>query len=176
MRDMGYVEGTPAAICQEALDAIKALWSKKHNEYINNYQALHLAGIKVGGASDDDQHISLQHYEHQYRHQDNPTRVSRGVVWHGWVRNTVDSVDSRGKIKYSHKYHPLQSLYNSVEVVTGTKLVKDWVDILDVGHLDHYRNGCKREVKEFADLQSRILEQREQESLTEKQQEVRDSE
>lgn len=159
MRDMGYVEGTPAAICDTALQTLKVLYFKKYGEELSDEQALHVAGIKVKGSDNKDTHISLQSYPHKFRHQDNPSRVSEEVVHHGWVRKQVDKVLPCGKIVYSDKDHPLQSLYFHVEVVTGTLLAKAWDNILNVGSLDDFRKGTKRDVKEFEQLQEKVISQ-----------------
>ena len=159
MRDMGYVEGTRAAICDTALQTLKVLYFKKYGEELNDEQALHVAGIKVKGSGKSDNHVSLQKFSHKFRHQDNPSRISEEMVYHGWVRNQVKEVLPSGEIIYSDKVHPLQSLYYHVEVVTGTMLAKAWEDILTVGDLDDFRKGTKRDIKEFEETQEKVLSQ-----------------
>ena len=159
MKDMGYVEGTPAAICDTALQTLKVLYFKKYGEELTDEQALHVAGIKVKGSGKSDNHVSLQKYSHKFRHQDNPSRISEEIVHHGWVRNEVKEVLPCGKIIYSDKIHPLQSLYYHVEVVTGTELAKAWDNILTVGDIDDFRKGTKRDVKEFEDTQQKVISQ-----------------
>lgn len=159
MKDMGYVEGTPAAICDTALQTLKVLYFKKYGDELSDEQALHVAGIKVKGSGKSDNHVSLQSYSHKFRHQDNPARISEEVVHHGWVRKQVKEVLPCGSIVYSHEDHPLQSLYHHVEVVTGTMLAKAWDNILTVGNLDDFRKGTKRDVKEFGDLQQKVISQ-----------------
>ena len=159
MRDMGYVEGTPAAICQTALEALKVMYFKKFGQQLSDKQALFVAGIHVEGGKDADQHVSLESYVHKFRHQDNPSKVSEELVHHGWVRKQVEGVDANGKIIYSDKDHPLQSLYFNIEVVTGTMVPLAFTDILEVGVIDDYRKGNKRDEVEFIDVQQKVVYQ-----------------
>ena len=159
MRDMGYVEGTPAAICDTALQTLKVLYFKKYGEELTDEQALHVAGIKVKGSGKNDNHVSLQKYSHKFRHQDYPSRISEEIVHHGWVRNQVKEVLPCGEIIYSDKPHPLQSLYYHKEVVTGTELAAAWEDILTIGDIDDFRKGTKRDVKEFEETQQKVISQ-----------------
>jgi hypothetical protein len=146
MRTMGYQEGTAAGISQEALDKFKGLYKQKFNEEILDYQALWFCGFIVDGTA------SLSQSEHLYRHQKQPSKVTTGKVWHGWVRNSVDvlnPLNSRGIINYTKQYHPLQSLYFNCEVVTGDILPDNSLDILDIGCAKVYKNAQSREIKEL---------------------------
>lgn len=148
MRDMGYLEGTPCCITQEVLERVKKVFFNKYEMTMTDKQALWMCGFIV-----DDHNVSLFVQNQLYRHQTKPHMVSEGMVWHGWVRNEVDTVnpiDHKGRIRYTNKYHHMQPIYFSCETVTGDMITEDFVmNILDVGDEREYTRGLGREMREL---------------------------
>lgn len=142
MRDMGYLEGFPCAITQEALNQVKDKMLSRYEMELSDYQALWLCGFVVDGTA------SLTIMENIYRQQTQPSKVKSGEVWRGWVRNEVNvknPIDSKGRIVYTNKLHHLQPLYFSCEIVTGDVITDDIMDILEIGSLQEYNKERKIE-------------------------------
>lgn len=145
--NMGYIEGTPCCLSDEALQQLKQKFLVKYDQYLSDKQALWLAGFIVDGKA------SLMKQEHIYRHQTKPYLTSHGFVWHGWVRNEIDvldPIDHKGQIRYSHKYHHMQPIYFKCETVTGDMITEELVtNILDIGDTFEYVRAMGREMREY---------------------------
>ena len=129
-----------AAITEDAVQKFQHLYQNKHNIEIDKTQALWLLGFHTG------KEVELR--KHLVRSQICKHKVFDTWVYHGFVRNTlqtqkVDShtvpmVDDKGKLCYTNTLHPLHSLYEQVEVVTGDVIPENIVDILTIGNIQSY--------------------------------------
>lgn len=54
-----------------------------------------------------------------YRLQSCPSKVARGTVYTGYVRNSVKSIDKNGYITYTNTLHPSYKIYEKCTVYTG---------------------------------------------------------
>lgn len=129
-----------AAITEDAVQKFQHLYQDKHNIEIDKKQALWLLGFHTGK--------EIELHKHLVRSQMCRHKVFEAYVYHGFVRNTiktetVDShtipmVDTKGKLCYTNNLHPMASLYESVEVVTGDAIPDDVEDILTIGTITAY--------------------------------------
>lgn len=136
----------PAGITQEALEVVKKIHYDCHGERLTDKAALFLVGM-----------CNTQEDEHFFRYQTMPSKVMKGIVHKGYVRNQVNReqpvVD--GKINYTETYHPLARLYEQVEIVTGDLVSKYAMDILEIGDITSYKED--RESKEYENYKNRVI-------------------
>lgn len=117
-----------AAIAKETLQEFMDKYEEKTGEKLSQKQALFLAGFDVNR--------KIEEQYHMFRSQKEPSKIKNGAVIHGYVRNKVKGLDSKGNVIYTDISHPLSKLYEEHTVVTGDTDFADLISILDVGDYD----------------------------------------
>jgi len=117
-----------AAISLETLNQFIEHYFVLTGEKINQKQALFLAGFDI--------HKKYDTRMQFFRCQKTPSKVKEGLVIHGYTRNKVKCLDSKGKLVYTNIPHPMSKIYEEHTVVTGNAYLSNLVDILHVGDYD----------------------------------------
>lgn len=134
------------AVTEEVVREVQKKFKQKYNQSLNTKQALWILGFEVKEKGD------YRWTEHNVRCQFMPSKVFMTKVYHGVLRNELETrnmivdgkkrtfpvVDDLGNLCYTNNSHSLRRLYEEVTVVTADMIPEELIDISEVEQEGYY--------------------------------------